>query len=37
MYQIRADTAEVLYLVLQTKDIGRDTDEVEEILLETEW
>lgn len=35
--QIRADTAEHLYLVLQSKDLGYDTDEVENILLETEW
>ncbi|THH16982.1 hypothetical protein EW146_g3747 [Bondarzewia mesenterica] len=34
--RIRADSAEYLYLVLQTKDFGRETDEVEEILLETE-
>lgn len=37
LYQIRADTAEYLYLVLQSKDLGRDTDEVENVLLETEW
>lgn len=35
--QIRSDTAETLYLVLQSKDVGFETDEVEEILLETEW
>ncbi|KAJ7600517.1 TBCD protein [Mycena floridula] len=34
---IRSETAEYLYLTLQSKDIGRETDEVEEILLETEW
>ncbi|RPD62432.1 ARM repeat-containing protein [Lentinus tigrinus ALCF2SS1-7] len=35
--RVRADTAEYLYLVLSSKDTGLDTDEVEEILLETEW
>ena len=35
--RIRADTAEYLYLVLSSKDIGVETDIVEEILLETEW
>jgi len=34
---IRRDTAEFLYVVLQGIDVGRDTDDVEEILLETEW
>ncbi|KAI0732028.1 TBCD protein [Fomitopsis betulina] len=35
--KVRADTAEHLYLVLQTKDLGFETDEAEEILLTTEW
>ncbi|TDL17863.1 ARM repeat-containing protein [Rickenella mellea] len=35
--KIRSDTAEFLYLVLQTKEVGFETDDVEEILLETEW
>lgn len=26
-----------MYLVLQGTDLGRETDEVEEVLLETEW
>ena len=34
---MRADTAEYLYLVLSSKDTGLETDEVEQILLETEW
>ncbi|KAJ7644104.1 TBCD protein [Roridomyces roridus] len=34
---IRASCAEYLYLVLQGADVGRETDEVEEVLLETEW
>ncbi|KAI0044399.1 TBCD protein [Auriscalpium vulgare] len=34
---VRAATAEYLYLVLQSRDIGRDTDDCEEVLLETEW
>jgi hypothetical protein len=35
--QIRVETARYLYLFLQSRDIGKDTDEVEELLLETEW
>ncbi|KAI0632121.1 TBCD protein [Trametes polyzona] len=35
--RVRADTAEYLYLVLSSKDTGLETDEVEEVLLETEW
>ena len=31
------ETAEYLYLVLSTKDTGIETEEVEEILLETQW
>lgn len=37
VFQIRRDTAEFLYVMLQGTDIGRDTDDVEDILLETEW
>jgi hypothetical protein len=36
-HQIRAETARYLYLILQSRDIGKDTDDVEELLLETEW
>jgi tubulin-specific chaperone D len=36
-YQIRGETARYLYLLLQSRDIGKDTDDVEELLLETEW
>ena len=35
--QIRADTAEYFYVFLQSKDIGFESDEIEEILLVTEW
>ncbi len=35
--QVRADTAEYLYLVLFSKETGLETDDVEDILLETEW
>ncbi|ETW81590.1 hypothetical protein HETIRDRAFT_383952 [Heterobasidion irregulare TC 32-1] len=35
--KVRADAAEALYLLLQTRDVGKETDEVEEVLLETEW
>jgi len=35
--KVRGDTAEYLYLVLQSKDLGIETDEAEEVLLETEW
>ncbi|KAH9942878.1 ARM repeat-containing protein [Amylocystis lapponica] len=35
--KVRSDTAEYLYLVLQSKDLGYETDEAEDILLETEW
>ncbi|KAJ7780620.1 TBCD protein [Mycena maculata] len=34
---IRSACGEYLYLVLQGTDVGRETDEVEEVLLETEW
>ncbi|KAG5648314.1 hypothetical protein DXG03_004886 [Asterophora parasitica] len=34
---IRSSSAEYLYVFLQGADIGKDTDEVEELLLETEW
>ncbi|KAG5635355.1 hypothetical protein H0H81_011556 [Sphagnurus paluster] len=36
-WQVRSNSAEFLYVFLQGTDIGRDTDEVEEMLLETEW
>lgn len=35
--QVRAETAEYFYFVLQEKDIGRETEPIEEVLLETEW
>ncbi|KAH8104609.1 TBCD protein [Cristinia sonorae] len=35
--RIRADTAEYLYTILQTKDMGIETDEAEDVILETEW
>lgn len=35
--QIRTNTAEYLYLILQSKDVGGDTDEAEGVILETEW
>jgi len=35
--KVRTDTAEYLYLVLQSKDLEWDTEEAEDILLETEW
>jgi hypothetical protein len=35
--QIRANTAEYLYVLLQSKDIGLESDEIDEILLDTEW
>ncbi|KAJ7250897.1 armadillo-type protein [Mycena haematopus] len=34
---VRSDASEYLYLVLQGTDIGCETDEIEEVLLETEW
>lgn len=34
---IRSDVAEFLYLKIQSMDLNRDTEEVEELLLETEW
>jgi len=37
LLQIRAETARYLYLFLQSRDIGKDTDDVEKLLLETEW
>lgn len=36
-HKIRADAAEYLYLTLQGAEIEIDTDEVENILLDTEW
>ncbi|KZT12037.1 TBCD protein [Laetiporus sulphureus 93-53] len=35
--KVRAETAEHLYVVLQSKDLGYETDEVENVLLEAEW
>jgi hypothetical protein len=35
--QVRTDTAECLYTILQTKDFGFDVEGAEAILLETEW
>ncbi|EGO23938.1 hypothetical protein SERLADRAFT_450239 [Serpula lacrymans var. lacrymans S7.9] len=35
--RVRASAAEYLYLVLQTKDVGFEAEEGEDILLETEW
>ncbi|EIW80977.1 ARM repeat-containing protein [Coniophora puteana RWD-64-598 SS2] len=35
--RVRAAAAEHLYMVLQTKDFDWQTDEIEELLLETEW
>lgn len=35
--KIRSDTAEYLYLALQSQDFTFDTEAAEELLLETEW
>ncbi|KDQ11508.1 hypothetical protein BOTBODRAFT_457108 [Botryobasidium botryosum FD-172 SS1] len=35
--KVRAATAETLYVLLQTHDIVSDSEELEELLLETEW
>ncbi|KAI8978670.1 TBCD protein [Trametes punicea] len=35
--RVRADTAEYLYLVLTSKDTGIETEDVEDVLLQTEW
>ncbi|GBE84936.1 TBCD protein [Sparassis crispa] len=35
--KVRSDTAEYLYLILQSRDLGFETDDAETILLETEW
>lgn len=35
--QIRANAAEYLYLILQSKDVGGDTEEAEGVILDTEW
>ena len=35
--KVRADAAEYLYLLLQSRDLDRETDDVEDLLLETEW
>ncbi|KAJ3775517.1 TBCD protein [Lentinula raphanica] len=34
---VRGETAEFLYISLQSMDLHRDTEEAENILLETEW
>jgi len=34
---VRSETAEFLYLSLQSLDIGQETDEAENVILETEW
>ncbi|PPQ80979.1 hypothetical protein CVT25_015132 [Psilocybe cyanescens] len=34
---VRSDTAEYLYILLQSADLGLETDAIEDILLETEW
>ncbi|KIY45609.1 ARM repeat-containing protein [Fistulina hepatica ATCC 64428] len=34
---VRAETAEYVYMFLQSVDIGLETDDAEEVLLETEW
>lgn len=34
---VRSDTAEFLYISLQSMDFVRDTEEAENVLLETEW
>ncbi|KAF9046718.1 armadillo-type protein [Panaeolus papilionaceus] len=35
--RVRSDAAEYLYVLLQSRDLGIDTEEIEELLLETEW
>ena len=35
--KVRTEAAEDLYLVMQARDLGFDTDEAEEILLDTDW
>ncbi|PPR01746.1 hypothetical protein CVT24_001566 [Panaeolus cyanescens] len=35
--RVRADAAEYLYVMLQSRDLDMETEEIEEILLETEW
>ncbi|KAF8513769.1 TBCD protein [Gautieria morchelliformis] len=35
--KVRTETAEHLYLVMQAKDLGVETDEAEELLLDTDW
>ncbi|EEB87220.1 hypothetical protein MPER_15520, partial [Moniliophthora perniciosa FA553] len=34
---VRSTAAEYLYLGLQRMDLGKETDEAEEVILETEW
>ncbi|KDR82781.1 hypothetical protein GALMADRAFT_220773 [Galerina marginata CBS 339.88] len=35
--KVRSETAEYLYVLLQSADLGLETDAIEDILLETEW
>jgi hypothetical protein len=35
--KVRSETAEYLYVLLQSADLGFETEAVEDILLETEW
>jgi len=35
--KVRSETAEYLYVFLQSADLGFETEAVENILLETEW
>ncbi|KAF8510075.1 TBCD protein [Hysterangium stoloniferum] len=35
--KVRSETSEHLYLVMQAKDLGFETEEAEDILLETDW
>ncbi|CAA7261518.1 unnamed protein product [Cyclocybe aegerita] len=35
--RVRSDTAEYLYVFLQSADLGFETEAIEDVLLETEW
>ena len=37
LMKVRSETAEYLYVLLQSADLGFETEAVEDILLETEW
>jgi len=37
LIKVRSETAEYLYVFLQSADLGFETEAVEDILLETEW